>query len=309
MTSEPLLPDDDQLVTATRAGDIDAFTALLDRHLPHVRTFLALKAPVPQLVDELAHDTFVFAYRHLDEFAPGASFRAWLRAIAWNLLRAEVQRFARERVQVERFVAWQLEEWTAAAPEPSAEAEHLLACVGELPEPLRQPIALKYQEDRSGEEISTFQFPFPMDELFRAYPKAFGLTEANANRNTNAWDQTILSTNLATTLPRAAYFCAWSSFQNGAAPLTRYSLVDNTNVAVLLNAPHISNRAAVDWPTYLPMNLNLRRQGSALAVDWAGGALDYSANLIHWTAVTNAAQTWQPPGADGLGIFRVRRER
>ena len=148
-----------------------------------------------------------------------------------------------------------------------------------------------------------------MDELFRAYPKAFGLTEANANRNTNAWDLTILTTNLATTLPRAAFFCAWSSFQNGAAPLTRYSLVDNTNVAVLLNAPHIGNRAAVEWPTYLPMNLSLRRQGPALAVDWAGGALDYSTNLVHWTAVTNAAQTWQPASGSGMSVFRVRRER
>lgn len=147
-------PADAQLARAARDGDSDAFTALLDRHLPHVRTFLALKAPVPQLVDELAHDTFVFAYRHLDEFDPDTSFRVWLRAIAWNLLRAEVQRFARERVQLERFAAWQLEDWTAAAPEPSAEAEHLIACVGELPEPLRQLVALKYQEERSGEEIA-----------------------------------------------------------------------------------------------------------------------------------------------------------
>lgn len=154
MPSEPASPADDDLVSAARRGDGDAFAALLDRHLPHVRTFLALKAPVPQLVDELAHDTFVFAYRQLGEFSAGTSFRAWLRAIAWNLLRAEVQRFARERVQRERFTAWQLEEWTAAAPEPSAEAEHLLACVGELPEPLRQLVALRYQEERSGEEIA-----------------------------------------------------------------------------------------------------------------------------------------------------------
>jgi len=154
MSSEPQLPNDEQLVTDARTGEGTAFAALLDRHLPHVRTFLALRAPVPQLVDELAHDTFVFAYRHLDEFAPGTSFRAWLRAIAWNLLRAEVQRFARERVQLERFAAWQLEAWTAAAPEPSAEAEHLLDCVGELPEPLRQLVALKYQEEHSGEEIA-----------------------------------------------------------------------------------------------------------------------------------------------------------
>lgn len=154
--SSSISPDDDdaQLACAAQSGDADAFAALLDRHLPHVRTFLALKAPVPQLVDELAHDTFVFAYRHLDEFDPGTSFRAWLRAIAWNLLRAEVQRFARERVQLERFTAWQLEEWSAAAPEPSAEAEHLLDCVRELPEPLRQLVALKYQEERSGDEIA-----------------------------------------------------------------------------------------------------------------------------------------------------------
>ena len=89
-----LAPDDDALTRAAQAGDHAAFAALLDAHLPHVRTFLALKAPVPQLVDEIAHDAFVFAYRHLDEFTPGTSFRAWVRAIAWNLLRAEVQRFA-----------------------------------------------------------------------------------------------------------------------------------------------------------------------------------------------------------------------
>lgn len=154
MFSEPTSPTDDDLVAAARRGDGDAFAALLDRHLPHVRTFLALKAPVPQLVDELAHDTFVFAYRQLGEFSAGTSFRAWLRAIAWNLLRAEVQRFARERVQRERFVAWQLEEWSAPAAEPSAEAEHLLDCVGELPQPLRQLVALKYQEDRPGGEIA-----------------------------------------------------------------------------------------------------------------------------------------------------------
>jgi mannan endo-1,4-beta-mannosidase len=155
---------------------------------------------------------------------------------------------------------------------------------------------------------STFQFRFPMDDLFRAYPKAFGLTEANANINTNAWDLNILATNLAVTLPRAAYFCAWSSFKNGAAPLTRYSLVDNTNVTALLNAPHIGNRAAVDWATYLPVQLNLRRQGLGLTVDWAGGALDYSTNLSHWATVTNATQSWTPPPG-GMSVFRVRRER
>lgn len=150
-------PDNDTaLVRAAKLGDHDAFATLLDAHLPHVRTFLALKAPVPQLVDELAHDTFVFAFRRLGEFEPGTSFRAWVRAIAWNLLRAEVQRFAREQVNQEKFTAWQLAEWETSAAEiaPSAEAEFLHDCLAQLDGPLRELITLKYHGDHSTETIA-----------------------------------------------------------------------------------------------------------------------------------------------------------
>ena len=149
-------PAEGDLIRAAQTGDQDAFAALLDAHLPHVRTFLALKAPAPQLVDELAHDTFVFAFRHFDEFQPGTSFRAWLRAIAWNLLRAEVQRFAREQVNRDKFAAWQLAEWETSSAEtkPSAEAEHLQSCLDQLDGPLRELITLKYRDDHSTETIA-----------------------------------------------------------------------------------------------------------------------------------------------------------
>lgn len=148
--------DESRLIRLAQAGSDAAFAALLDLHLPHVRTFLALKAPVPQLVDELAHDTFVFAFRHLEEFTPGTSFRAWVRAIAWNLLRAEVQRFAREQVNLDRLSAWQLGEWETTSSEsaPSAEAEHLQDCLAQLDGPLRELITLKYQDDHSTETIA-----------------------------------------------------------------------------------------------------------------------------------------------------------
>lgn len=148
--------NDESLARSAQAGDHESFATLLDLHLPHVRTFLALKAPVPQLVDELAHDTFVFAFRHLAEFQPGTSFRAWTRAIAWNLLRAEVQRFAREQVNLDRLTAWQLTEWETNSFEtvPSAEAEHLPDCLAQLDEPLRELITLKYQHDHTTETIA-----------------------------------------------------------------------------------------------------------------------------------------------------------
>jgi RNA polymerase sigma-70 factor (ECF subfamily) len=148
--------DEATLVRAAQAGDHDAFAALLDAHLPYVRTFLALKAPVPQLVDELAHDAFVFAFRHLDEFRPGTSFRAWVRAIAWNLLRAEVQRFAREQQNLDRLAAWHTDAALSEVNEvgPHAGAEHLHHCLEELPEPLRELLILKYREESSTEEIA-----------------------------------------------------------------------------------------------------------------------------------------------------------
>lgn len=156
--SEPLTDSEREagLVRTAQAGNHDAFAALLDAHLPHVRTFLALQAPVPQLVDELAHDTFVFAFRHLDEFKPGTSFRAWVRAVAWNHLRAEVQRYAREQANREKFTAWQLAEWETSAADstPSSEAEHLQDCIAQLDGPLRELITLKYRDDHSTEIIA-----------------------------------------------------------------------------------------------------------------------------------------------------------
>ena len=73
-----------------------------------------------------------------------------------NLLRAEVQRFAREQVQQEKFTAWQLAEWetTSAEAASSAEAEHLQDCLAQLDGPLRELITLKYRDDHTAETIA-----------------------------------------------------------------------------------------------------------------------------------------------------------
>src|SRR5579862_5838493 len=96
----PNLPGDTErtdgdLITRVQKGDGAAFGPLLDRHLVNIRSFVALKVPVAHLVDELTHETFVFAYQHIAQFEAGTAFRPWLRAIAWNLIRAELQRFSR----------------------------------------------------------------------------------------------------------------------------------------------------------------------------------------------------------------------
>ncbi len=84
------------LVEAVQRGEPQSFESLLDRHLDHIHAFVCVKLPVPHLADEIAHETFVFAFRHIHEFTIGTAFRAWLRAIAFNKVRAEIERYCRE---------------------------------------------------------------------------------------------------------------------------------------------------------------------------------------------------------------------
>lgn len=150
-------PAEAALVRAVQAGDAAAFEPLVDAHLDSLRAFIALKLPVAHLVDELAHETFVFAFRNLARFTPGTSFRAWLRAIATNLIRAELQRFARERQnQLNYARARELEHGLMTGPgaAETEEVEHLRACVDSLPPHLKELVELKYAQDQPVETIA-----------------------------------------------------------------------------------------------------------------------------------------------------------
>ena len=148
--------DDDRWILRAQAGNPAAFAPLVDAHLAAVRAFIALRLPVPHLVDELAHETFVFAYRHLASFEAGTSFRAWLRAIAANLARAETQRFRRQETNRARLAAEPPAAENPAAPtlRETREAELLAGCLGQLTPELRRLLALKYTDEKSSGEIA-----------------------------------------------------------------------------------------------------------------------------------------------------------
>jgi RNA polymerase sigma-70 factor, ECF subfamily len=158
----PLLPiaddstEDTQFVAAVQAGDIHAFEPLVDRHLDAIHAFVALKLPVPHLVDEITHETFVFAFRRISEFTAGTSVRGWLRAIAANKVRAEIERYGREernRLAYSERCALDEALREASAPD-SLELEALNECLKAVPNHLRTVLQLKYHEDSSSEEIA-----------------------------------------------------------------------------------------------------------------------------------------------------------
>lgn len=76
--------DDLALVHRARAGDVEAFGVLVERHRRAV--FRAALAAVrsPTEADDVAQDTFVTAFEKLPGFRGEASFKTWLLAIAWR---------------------------------------------------------------------------------------------------------------------------------------------------------------------------------------------------------------------------------
>jgi len=148
--------DDAALVCAVQDGDAAAFEPLVDRHLDHVRAVIALRLPVPHLVNEIAHETFVFAHRNIQSFTAGTSFRGWLRAIAGNLVRAELQRYRREQVNQLGYAKLVLleQELEKSEAQDTAELATLRECVAELPTPMRELLALRYREELPVEQIA-----------------------------------------------------------------------------------------------------------------------------------------------------------
>ena len=124
------------LVIRVQKGELSAFEELLKLHSSRLRAFVAMKLPVAHLIDEIAHDTFVFAHRHIDDFESGTDFGKWLRAIAFNMVRKETLRYQRVTQNKEKFLEHYLVEQSSKgqwSPESPA-VIFLEECLERLPE-------------------------------------------------------------------------------------------------------------------------------------------------------------------------------
>ncbi len=137
-------------------GDLGAFEKLIEAHASHLRAFVAMKLPVPHLIDEIAHEAFVFAHRHINDFQAGTDFGKWLRAIAFNLVRKETLRYQRSTKNQEKFLEHCLVESAlkdAYGPDCD-EIAFLEECVGELAEEQRTLLNRKYTMTESSREMA-----------------------------------------------------------------------------------------------------------------------------------------------------------
>ena len=133
VNSEPMAddsaePTDEALVAAARAGDDDAFAALVRRHKRRVFGTASRFARDDHQLDDLAQDIFVRVFKNLAQFRRDAPFEHWLARITisacYDFLRKE-RRF-REQVPLDAIV-FELRDTSVDSALAAGRARELLA--------------------------------------------------------------------------------------------------------------------------------------------------------------------------------------
>jgi RNA polymerase sigma-70 factor (ECF subfamily) len=145
---------DTELIERWRAGDEAAATELVRRHARAVARFLSA-AGAGDEVEDLVQEAFFRAFRGLDRFRGGATFRTWVMTIASNALTdARRRRGRRPVLSLEgREVADQAADPHGALVARDAEAR-VAALVARLPPMQRDVFLMRAQQGLDYGEIA-----------------------------------------------------------------------------------------------------------------------------------------------------------
>ena len=155
MNPAPSMPD--SLLTQARAGDTDAFAALVRAHQGSVFSIGLRMLNRRDAAEDLAQDVFLQLYRRLGDIESQEHLGFWLRRVASNLAIDWLRRLPYTSTQPLD------DEMQVASPEnpqdPLMDRE-LTRLMNELSPPARAVMLLRYQEDRDLAEIgATLEMP------------------------------------------------------------------------------------------------------------------------------------------------------
>lgn len=155
------------LVERANAGDKRAFGLLVLKYQRRIQRLIGRMVRDVDLVDDIAQETFIRAYRALHQFRGDAQFYTWLYRIAVNTAKKTLLGLKRDPTVTESFLArddedetsWQKNELTTdETPETVFAAKEIAAVVNAamdaLPEELKQAVTLREIEGLSYEEIA-----------------------------------------------------------------------------------------------------------------------------------------------------------
>ena len=172
-SDQPILPvekpvdSDAMLVERTVAGDQKAFELLVIKYQRRIQRLIGRMVRDVDLVEAIAQETFIRAYRALAQFRGEAQFYTWLYRIAVNTAKKALMDLKRNPTVSENAYksadddeTSPIENELTSSETPDAVlaskeiAEIINAAMDALPEELRQAITLREIEGLSYEEIS-----------------------------------------------------------------------------------------------------------------------------------------------------------
>jgi RNA polymerase sigma-70 factor, ECF subfamily len=165
----PISPNDSDLMLVERsvAGDQRAFELLVIKYQRRIQRLIGRMVRDTDLVEDIAQETFIRAYRALHQFRGDAQFYTWLYRIAVNTAKKFLMELKRDPTVPESYLQKDdedetnspgIEPTTDDTPESVYAASEIAAVVNAamqaLPEDLRQALTLREIEGLSYEEIS-----------------------------------------------------------------------------------------------------------------------------------------------------------
>ena len=117
-------------VKDAQAGSANAFGRLVHMHQQGLRAFLRRLSVNPADADDLAQETFVFAWEHIERFDPARPFRPWLFGIGWRKYRERKRGWLRLLTREGRAAATE----TSFVPDPGLKLDLVKAAQSLAPE-------------------------------------------------------------------------------------------------------------------------------------------------------------------------------
>ncbi len=155
---------DEDIVQRVLRGDGDAFGTLVRRHEGRVIAVVSRFIRNRDAALEVAHETFIKAWRHLARYDPAWRFSTWLNTIASNAAIDHLRRRKNAALSLDEPISMDGEDIAreVEATGPSAAelfdarqmASHLEQAIEELPPAFRQLLLLRHPGGKSYDEIA-----------------------------------------------------------------------------------------------------------------------------------------------------------
>lgn len=162
----PVPLNDNQLVERYLAGEEERFRELVERYEGRIINFIQRSIGDRERAHDLAQETFIRVYRHLDRFDQTKKFSTWIYTIASNLAKNELRNRSRNPVVLYQTLTatWEDDhrplqfEDSSMKPDDMFRKRHLAELVeraaAELPDHHREVFILREIEGKSYEEIA-----------------------------------------------------------------------------------------------------------------------------------------------------------